>query len=571
MKALQFKIGFGLWAMVCLFCVGILNPIYSQSDNKIVIVKEYVDENGNKKVERIEKTGAEADEFIQEHQTEDGMIRIDIDANESAGKSMQKEIRVMKFKSENGEEIELEGDVDWNTIQKELPADIREKIKEMNVAPGEKNVRILKLGEGSQDVDVDLRDGQYQIRIDKDGDVQEFKGAGDIPDDIRQRLEDMQIQFGTGGNCGIVQNQKFDNGNKAFMGIVMEKKVEVENGETFDSGVVITEVVKDSGAEKAGLQEGDQIKSVDNANADSMEDVIDALKGKKIGDVVLVKYVRNGQKGQASVTLQARPQKNSYAQVYKFKRGGDCYPGCCKDWKKCCDEKGNAKRDENKPYLGVTVVSIENENGVEIIDTYKEEAAAEAGLQSGDVITKIGRKEVNAHSELVEALSDYKPGEVVKVTYLRDGDRERAKVTLGAYPMTAKFDCCASGPCCSKKECPSSSCCPGSGKKEENNNISTEDLIGAPEVGTNTLELQEMNLFPNPTDGSFRLNFRSAESLPTTISVVDINGKEVYRDELRTFNGNYSEEINISANGTGIYFVNILQGDKKYTEKVVVK
>ena len=57
-------------------------------------------------------------------------------------------------------------------------------------------------------------------------------------------------------------------------------------------------------------------------------------------------------------------------------------------------------------------------------------AAAEAGLQAGDVITRIGDVEVKNIYGLQEALTTYKRGETVTIVFLRNGERMETQATL---------------------------------------------------------------------------------------------------------------------------------------------
>ena len=58
-------------------------------------------------------------------------------------------------------------------------------------------------------------------------------------------------------------------------------------------------------------------------------------------------------------------------------------------------------------------------------------AAAKAGLQVGDIITKIGDVPVTTITSLSEALAVDRPGQKVTVTYMRDTAQRTADVTLG--------------------------------------------------------------------------------------------------------------------------------------------
>jgi putative serine protease PepD len=53
-----------------------------------------------------------------------------------------------------------------------------------------------------------------------------------------------------------------------------------------------------------------------------------------------------------------------------------------------------------------------------------------AGLQPGDVILRIGDKNVADADALIAAVRSHQPGETVQVTYERDGSRQTASVRL---------------------------------------------------------------------------------------------------------------------------------------------
>ena len=68
--------------------------------------------------------------------------------------------------------------------------------------------------------------------------------------------------------------------------------------------------------------------------------------------------------------------------------------------------------------------------GVYVAKVTDGSAAEEAELEKGDVITKIDDKEVTKMSELQEQIAQHKPGDKVKLTYLRNKKTKTAEVTL---------------------------------------------------------------------------------------------------------------------------------------------
>ena len=68
--------------------------------------------------------------------------------------------------------------------------------------------------------------------------------------------------------------------------------------------------------------------------------------------------------------------------------------------------------------------------GIYVNEVTADGAAAEAGLQEGDVIIELDGKKIDKFGELQEALVAHRPGDQVKVTYLRNKSKRTATVTL---------------------------------------------------------------------------------------------------------------------------------------------
>lgn len=74
-------------------------------------------------------------------------------------------------------------------------------------------------------------------------------------------------------------------------------------------GVVVADVIQGSAAEAAGIKRGDVVINFDGKPITTMEQLIGLIAGKKVGDRVVVKLVRDGsQKIEVSVTLKDKNQ-----------------------------------------------------------------------------------------------------------------------------------------------------------------------------------------------------------------------------------------------------------------------
>ncbi len=116
-------------------------------------------------------------------------------------------------------------------------------------------------------------------------------------------------------------------------------------------------------------------------------------------------------------------------------------------------EQAVAGKELARPYLGISFVSINRQyatkhnlpvnlgayvgaaDGDTSTDAVKSGTpAADAGIQNGDIITKIGDRVLDDEHPLDATLSQYSPGAVVPVTILRDGKTITLNVTLGTRP-----------------------------------------------------------------------------------------------------------------------------------------
>ncbi|YCK39263.1 S1C family serine protease [Actinomadura sp. ATCC 39365] len=82
-------------------------------------------------------------------------------------------------------------------------------------------------------------------------------------------------------------------------------------------------------------------------------------------------------------------------------------------------------------FLGVSVTDATGDvPGALIRQVTADSPAAKAGLQEGDLITKIGDTPVDSGDTVVGQVRGFKPGQQVKITYMRDGRSAEATVTL---------------------------------------------------------------------------------------------------------------------------------------------
>ena len=91
-----------------------------------------------------------------------------------------------------------------------------------------------------------------------------------------------------------------------------------------------------------------------------------------------------------------------------------------------------------RPYIGISGSAVDPNitkrynipEGIYVEDVQKGSAAEKAGLQQGDIITKIEGKEVSSINELNKIKYTYNIGDTVKLTIYRNGEESELDVTL---------------------------------------------------------------------------------------------------------------------------------------------
>jgi S1-C subfamily serine protease len=94
-----------------------------------------------------------------------------------------------------------------------------------------------------------------------------------------------------------------------------------------------------------------------------------------------------------------------------------------------------------RPYMGISFQPINPsiaeryklpaQWGAYITTVESDSPAAQAGLQENDIITKIGDITIDETHSYVNSLFNYKPGDTINLTVMRDGKETQLQITLG--------------------------------------------------------------------------------------------------------------------------------------------
>jgi len=78
-------------------------------------------------------------------------------------------------------------------------------------------------------------------------------------------------------------------------------------------------------------------------------------------------------------------------------------------------------------------------------------------------------------------------------------------------------------------------------------------------------------LYPNPAQGQIILTASGLSPGAVTYSVYDITGNKVNTNILYPLSGNLNKEIDVSGYAKGVYYIELVQGDKRSVQKLVVE
>ena len=388
----------------------------------------------------------------------------------------------------------------------------------------QEDVMIWK-GEHSSDhrnieVDVKESDGVKVIRIQKDGEaprVIELAGDEEMSDEMREQLE--------------------------------------------EEGVFIHD---DNRSEKGN----NWISKIANINVD-----LDEKDGEK---VIRIKKIVDGEEEVQEYRINGDVPEDLSGRLAEIRTRGF-------NWH---DDDRRSERKGNCAALGVYVETHGDEQ-VEIQSIIGGSGAEEVGMQEDDIITMIDGQPIKTYADLNKTLNQYEPGDVVSVSYDREGtvvtvdvelrawkelpsmkDSWRAKISCGdenyqeLYDFTKPTEETVTKKIIiikKKKEVQPEAA-------EEIKNVNESPLT--PRSPERTLELSDFNAFPNPTGGVVQVSF-TAEPTPTLVRIMDLSGKEVFSDNVKTFDGYYDRQVDLTGM-QGAFILSVEQNNKIFSEQIVV-
>ncbi|MFK7808140.1 MAG: PDZ domain-containing protein [Saprospiraceae bacterium] len=443
-------------------------------------------------------------------------------------------------------------------IKKSIDENGVEVIEKTIKSGDDANAFILENGDGENiSIDVEANDGEeHQITIITNGAEGEktFTWNESNMEELEEQMEELEEHMEEVERIIVMKEEDFMKGNhsfnscnnkKPFLGIVMQESVTNENGNErvegiSDEGVFIQRVVEGSAAEAAGLQKGDVLTAIDGQPTPRVAKASELIKAKKVGDAISVSYIRDGNAKTTTATLKSRAESNDFGNIGRqIERSFESFDF---DFDFDFDHSYDYDRkvDPCKVFIGVYTGTGSDARGLRVSGVIEETPAFDAGLLKGDRITALDGVNINSHSTLLKERNKHNPGDVFTISYLRDGQ---------SYTVDAQF-----------KECE---------KEETEKEIEKEEELEE-RTDDRSMNMLDLNLkaFPNPTNAFVNVRF-AGDRVPTTVTLTDIKGQEIYREVMNNFDGLYNEKISLKQAATGPVIVTVQQGNKVRSEKVL--
>ncbi len=227
--------------------------------------------------------------------------------------------------------------------------------------------------------------------------------------------------------------------SRPFLGVTTEKT---------DGGVKIMEIVKESGAEKAGLKEDDIITKIDNEKIADPQSLFDLVSSKKPGDVIKVYYKRGNSK-EKSVKATLGEKKMKKAMAFSFSGpDGNIKTFKMPDMKMFSTPLPQVPglNDDDLPLgnflprqkkLGLKIQDTEEGGNVKVIDVEPASAAEKAGLKKDDIITEIGGQKINNTDDAREQLKPEEGKNTYSIKVMRNGTAMDFEVKIPKKLKTA--------------------------------------------------------------------------------------------------------------------------------------
>lgn len=353
---------------------------------------------------------------------------------------------------------------------------------------------------------------------------------------------------------------KVERNSGAFLGIYSNtlsrekaKKLGLDNY----YGSYVTGVIGNTAAERAGIEPFDYIYGIDEYRTGARQNLGTILSKYEPGERARVYYIRKGSDRSTNITFGSRSEA-VYKEVDK------------------CDE----------PFFGVSGDHSRSWNKGVPVQVIAKSTAESLGMEDRDVILTINDYTIIDWDDISTAIDNMSVGENIKVTYMRDNRELTGIQAIKSYCETkglSGIDQFNFG----DREIVVT----GIERKNSDRTFKAVDFtnvvvnvqdisqeessklrsVGGVRLGNNTLQVNNLELAPNPQKGLFKLRFNLPGSGSTRVQIFNDTGRNIYDYDLGNYSGSFEDEVDISQNGNADYFITVSQNNRVMAKKIVLR
>ena len=171
------------------------------------------------------------------------------------------------------------------------------------------------------------------------------------------------------------------------------------------NGAIISQVMKGSPAEDAGVKEQDVIIEVNGKKVNDSSNLKNLISSGRPNDKTKLTIIRDGREKNLTVTLGLRPGERELTETFKY---------------------GEKRFD----LLGLKVETYESEEGafantkegVRVIEIKPGSPADDGNIQRGDIIIEIGKSNISDKNDYDFEMAEYLEGDTIMLRVIRGGN-----------------------------------------------------------------------------------------------------------------------------------------------------
>ena len=403
-------------------------------------------------------------------------------------------------------------------------------------------------------------------------------------EELEDELEDVAVELEDLFDLDLdirIDKSVCDGNPNTYMGVFLEnvspRKAEALGLEN-PYGRQVKRVVEGTPAYAAGLRGFDYIYGVDEFRVGKQQHLSGIIRRYNPGDRATLKVMRKGNRVDVPITFGDRNENYQ-----------DSDRGCdAPFW-------GVSNNGHHRTYYGDTPVDAEQfmqgrpaapasatkAMGVRV-RMIEGTSADRMGVQSGDVITTIDGNRVYDWTDIETGVQSRNSGDRIEATILRGENTLTVSGPIGSLREADRCDEDEDEEELAeqrsnleewREELAQRARAMMEADMEEVTEEDVEEMRDRYDIDMptdNSLRVEDLEIFPNPSDGPFNVRFVLPDEGATLIRAFNAQGRQIYEFDLGNFSGEFSDRIDLSQNGTGAYFLVITQNGKALTKKIVM-